>query len=320
MLRNLAPVLLLTIGILPTALAQEAVQGPASTPEALPEPQRVVEYRRTQDSEGKAVVLEMELFLPPGHRAGDSRAAAVFFFGGGWKGGTTRQMRPFAQHLAQRGMLAACADYRVQSRQGTDPFACVEDAKAAVRYLRGHAAELGIDPERIVVGGGSAGGHLAAATGVLEGFEGAAMGIPPDVSSRPQAMILFNPVLDTSKQGYGSARLKERWKDLSVNHHLRKGQPPSLVFHGTADRTVPFANAQAFQAGMRQAGNVCELVAFEGRGHGFFNSPAFRPKSDGADYADCLRAMDRFLAQHGFLEGEAATAKSKGAEESDGDR
>ena len=115
------------------------------------------------------VKLMIYRFTPAGHKPGDKRAAAVFFFGGGWNGGTPKQFEAHSRYLASRGMVAFVADYRVKSRQKTDPFACVEDAKAAVRYLRGHAAELGVDPERIAVGGGSAGGHLAACTGILEG-------------------------------------------------------------------------------------------------------------------------------------------------------
>jgi len=191
----------------------------------------------------------------------------------------------------------------VRSRHGTDPFACVEDAKAAVRYVRGHASELGVDPGRIAAGGGSAGGHLAACTGILGDLEGSAIGVDAEVSSRPCALILFNPVLDTSALGYGNGQLEARWRELSVNHHLREGLPPAIVFHGTADTTVPFANATAFQRGMREAGNSCALMAFEARTHGFFNAPAFRPQLDGTDYAACLEAMDAFLVEQGLLDG-----------------
>ena len=89
---------------------------------------------------------------------------------------------------------------------------------------------------------------------------------------------------------------------MSVNHHLRKDLPAAIVFHGTGDTTVPFANASAFEKGMKEAGNTCELVAFEGRSHGFFNAPAFRPAADGVDYAACLVAMDAFLVERGLLD------------------
>ena len=86
-----------------TAQGQE---GKVPAEPAMPEPDKVVEYRATVDAEGKAVRLELELFLPKGHAKTDARAAVVFFFGGGWTGGTTQQMRPFARHLADRGMVA----------------------------------------------------------------------------------------------------------------------------------------------------------------------------------------------------------------------
>ena len=111
------------------------------------------------------IQLKLHVFSTEG--GGRRRPAIVFFFGGGWVGGNPSQFFPHCEHLAAKGMVAVSAEYRVKSRHQATPFDCVEDARSAVRYLRGHARELGIDPDRIAAGGGSAGGHLAAATGTL---------------------------------------------------------------------------------------------------------------------------------------------------------
>src|SRR6185503_3489625 len=95
--------------------------------------------------------------------------------------------------LAARGMVAVTADYRVGSRHQAKIVDCIRDAKSAVRYLRANAARLGIDPGRIAAGGGSAGGHLAAATGVIAALDEPAGN--PAISSRPDALVLFNPAL-----------------------------------------------------------------------------------------------------------------------------
>ena len=108
--------------------------------------------------------LNLHIFRSPAHSpTKEPKPAVVFFFGGGWVGGTPTQFYPQCQHLAKRGMVAISAEYRVKSRHHATPFDCVEDGKSALRWVRTHAEKLGIDPDRIAAGGGSAGGHVAAA-------------------------------------------------------------------------------------------------------------------------------------------------------------
>ena len=135
------------------------------------------------------VQLRLHIFKPDGHRPEDSRAGVVFFFGGGWQGGNPGQFQEHSKHLASLGLVSICAEYRVKGKHGTTPFECVADGKSAVRWVRAHAAELGIDPERIVAGGGSAGGHVAACTGTLREFDENDEDLR--VSSRPNALALL---------------------------------------------------------------------------------------------------------------------------------
>jgi acetyl esterase len=134
------------------------------------------------------VDLKLHIFNPEGHKTSDRRPAIVFFFGGGWNSGTASQFHPQCAHLASRGMVAISADYRVAKTHGTTPRECVQDGKSAIRWVRQHAKELGIDPERLAAGGGSAGGQVAAATGTLTKFE--EEGEDLQISSRPNALVL----------------------------------------------------------------------------------------------------------------------------------
>lgn len=262
---------------------------------ANPAPDRSVIYKTVNGTE-----LKMDVFEPPEFKATDRRPAIVFLFGGGWSGGSTRQFYQQARAMADQGMMAFSADYRVGNRNKTTPFECVKDGKSAVRWIREHAAELGIDPDRIVAAGGSAGGHVAACTAVIPGHE--EFGEKTIISSVPNAVILFNPVLDTTDKGYGAKNFKpEEQTDLSPCHHVHKGIVPTILFHGTADKTVPFENAERFTRLMKEAGNVCVLVPFAGKDHGFFNGSHFRKGNGDADFDLTMKHSIEFLKAQGLL-------------------
>lgn len=255
---------------------------------AAPAPDEQIVYKEVEGED-----LTLHVFKPEGWKASGSRPAIVFFFGGGWVGGTPSQFYPHCEHLAGLGMVAISAQYRTKKSHGTDPFTCVEDGKSAIRAVRARAKEFGVNPEKIAAGGGSAGGHVAASTGTLKGFE---VG-DTKVSSMPQAMVLFNPVCDTSADGFGHKKLGKRWREISPLHGITAKTPPTCIFHGTADTTVPFKNAADFAKAMMAKERKCELHAYEGEKHGFFNEG----RGDGKAYPETLAQMDAFLRAEGFI-------------------
>ncbi|MDP0491314.1 MAG: alpha/beta hydrolase [Verrucomicrobiota bacterium JB023] len=238
--------------------------------------------------------LRLEIFYPEDHSKEDTRPAAVFFFGGGWNGGKTSQFHPHCQHLAEQGMVAISADYRVKSRHGTPPSKCVEDGKSAIVWIREHAGDLGIDPSRLAAGGGSAGGQVAAATGTATAIESEES---KGKNSRPNALLLFNPVADNGPDGYGYDRVKAYWQDFSPYHNIDKQTPPTIIFLGTKDHLIPVEVGENFKEAMEAKGLRCELHLFEGQGHGFFNL-----KKSQKNYEKTITLMDEFLASLGYID------------------
>ncbi|MGB0154334.1 MAG: alpha/beta hydrolase [Verrucomicrobiales bacterium] len=242
---------------------------------------------------------------PDGHDPKtDKRPAVVFFFGGGWNGGSVAQFEPHANYLAGRGIVAFLADYRVKSRQKTPPLACVEDGKSAIRWVRQNAERLGIDPDKLIAGGGSAGGHVAATTGICDGLEG------PDedlsVSSKSQALLLFNPVYDNGPDGYGHDRVTEWFPAISPAHNITKGDPPTIVFLGSKDKLIPVSTAKKFRDDQEALGIKSELHVYEGEPHGFFNLKLGQGKKE--HFIDTILKTDAFLVGLGYLEDEADKA------------
>lgn len=254
--------------------------------------------------------LPIHIIYPKGHRNSQGLPAAVFFFGGGWRVGTPSQFEHQCRYLASRGMVAMTVEYRVFSRHGVGPVSCVRDAKSAIRWVRQNSKRLGIDPERILVGGGSAGGHLAASVATVREFDEETE--DQTISSAPSALALFNPALVLARvegeeltDTYTSmlASIEERMgvppQNLSPYHCLSDQLPPTIIFHGRADKTVPLVTAQLFARKATAMGARCQLVAFEDQPHGFFNYGRADNKMFGATVSE----MDRFLVSLGYIEG-----------------
>jgi acetyl esterase len=192
------------------------------------------------------------------------------------------------------------------------PQECVRDAKAAIRWVRANATRLGVDPDRIAAGGGSAGGHLAAAVALVPGFEDE----KPTVSSMPNALVLFNPavvlapvegqedLLPADKAADIRARADGKPQEISPYHFIHAGLPPSIIFHGTKDEAVPYPTVVAFQKAMAAAGNRCELKSYEGQPHGFFNPGRGQgePRKEATRYYyRTTEDLDKFLESLGYL-------------------
>ncbi len=243
--------------------------------------------------------LKLDLYRPA---SGEGPFPAILFIhGGGWLGGNKNAFRRQAAYLASKGFVGACIEYRL-SGEATYP-AAVHDSKAAVRWIRAHAAKYKIDPDRIGAAGGSAGGHLVAMLGTtahlkeLEGDGGHAK-----FSSRVQAVAAFNPALDLiqldgrppnasgavrSFLGGPYEKMPQAFAQASPITHAGKGSAPHLFLHGTADATVPYEQSVEMHRKLKAAGVRAELYSAEGAPHGFFNRPPH--------YQPALERMEQFF-------------------------
>lgn len=233
------------------------------------QPDRSVVYRRIDGLD-----LHLQVFTPTG--SAKPRPGIVFFHGGAWRKGSPSQFFWQARYLAERGMVAISAQYRLIKHGAQTVADCIDDARAAFRHVRTHAADFGIDPDRLAAGGGSAGGHLAACLGTLSDPS------PDPVSSKPNLLVLFNPAL-FHRAAEGTIALSDFTADT----------PPAIYFLGDQDEMVVYAQDCLAQG--RTLGNEVELHLAAGEGHGFFNRPPWREAT--------LEQADRFLAAHGFLDG-----------------
>lgn len=230
------------------------------------------------------VELSIKVYTPEDHNLNKKTGAVVFFFGGGWVEGTIDHFQNQCRYLSSLGIVSFTPEYRVKSRYGTTPFECVEDGKDALNWIYDRVDEFGIDRNRIALGGGSAGGHVALASVLIPSGR---------VELKPRAFILFNPVVDTTSRGYGALYFRGKERDLSPIHHLKSNIADMIIFHGTEDVTVPLKNVIRFRGELQKLGNSCELVPYSDVGHGFFNYGKIK---DGEWYFfDTLKQTENFL-------------------------
>jgi acetyl esterase/lipase len=274
MIRCFLSFLLIVFGI--QGFAQQAAKHPM-----------IVTYKKVDTT-----VLQMEVLYPPDLVEGRRYKCIAFFFGGGWINGSITQFKGQAEYLAKKGMVCFLVDYRTKSRHATTPFESLKDAKSAIRFIRKNADRFHIHKDSIVASGGSAGGHLAAATALVQDYNEATDDL--STSPKPNALVLFNPVIDNGPGGYGFERIGNEYKSFSPLHNIQKDAPPSIIFLGTNDNLVPVETANYFKVVMQKVGSRCDLILYKGEKHGFFN------KKENAEKT--LLEADKFLTSLGYLE------------------
>ena len=254
---------------------------------------------------------EVELhWFEPDHtlQTGDN-PCLVYFHGGGWKGGSAQEAYRWCRYLAEHGVSAFSVGYQLANEEkGIKPTECLKDAKTAMRWVRSNARELKINPDRIAVGGNSAGGHLAAALATIEGFNHSEDDLT--VSCRPDLLTLTSPVLDNGPGGYGNGqiirgqkptdfRVADFWQDFSPLHNLNGNLPDTLVLMGDMDPLIRMKSMNTFMQAVHSSGSDFEWWIFPGKGHGLNaqNKSYLTPELMHIYYA-----YHAFLSKHSYMD------------------
>lgn len=290
----------------PVRPADAAPARPARVPDTVQEMLNI-RYATVTINEGETEKdLLLDAYFPK--QAGDERMPAIIYIhGGGYVAGAREMGRSFCAGLAQGGYFAVTISYRFA--QETPLPAAMEDCKAAVRFLRANAEELGIDPDRIGVWGHSAGGHLAAflaVTGNAPDTHGA-VGTVGVSSAVTCAVNFFGPADFTTmplreinlslERLFGPGDIDGAVKAAGLPVHVDRDDPPILIIHGSADPIVPFSQSALLAKALDEAGVMHELIRVEGAGHNvtdpgvILRAMAFFDEHLGGRAAEVVRAL-----------------------------
>ena len=259
-------------------------------------------YKQVDDQ-----LLSVDVFYPNELPENQQFPAIAFFHGGGWVFGSPEEFHGACERYAKKGFVTFSFQYRLSINEDgsypnpdISPIESVKDARSAIRWLREHAGELNIDPNKIIVSGQSAGGQLALSTALMDNIN--EQSDDPDVSPEPNALLLYSSCVNTMEAWIDyimSDRRDQIWS-ISPYHNLKPGMPPILAFHGEADCMVLFYTIQFFNTKMKDLGNSYELVTLPGRDHylGENADPKYARYFD----EEILERSDAFLEQLGYME------------------
>jgi acetyl esterase/lipase len=247
------------------------------------EPDTIKIYKQIGDIE-----LEAHIFYPEGHSKTDQTPVYAFFHGGGWAVGIPEWGYKNCQRYQQKGMVAISFEYRLIDIHSSNIINCIEDVNSAILWIRQQANELGIDPNKVVAAGFSAGGHLATTTATLDEFTLNENGF----NSKPNALVVHSASYNTTKSNFFRRQSNGNAASISTFHNVKKSMPPAIFFHGRYDHLAPISEFTEFRDKMQALGNDFEYKIFE-TGHFFGSKKASE---------EVRELTDQFLQKLGYIQ------------------
>lgn len=245
---------------------------------------------------------DLSLYIFGKKEEGVKKPCLLFFYSSFWEAPAIGQFAPHATLLASLGMIAVVVEYRTsKGNVFYNPSDSMADACSAIRWVRLNADEIGIDPEKVVGAGGSGGASLAVCSAMIPNLDDPTEDV--SVSSRPNGLVLFNPVLDFSKKSMVHKLFADPKvaKTLDPIRNIKPNAPPILIIHGGGDAMVPIRDSEVFTKRMQRKGNACDLLVYEGQGHSFYNFNVSMEM-----YDSTMSEVETFLLEQEILEGEKA--------------
>jgi acetyl esterase len=235
--------------------------------------------------------LHAYIFSPTEIEKSDERPVILFFHDGGWFEGTHEGFFRKCRRYASKGWVTISFEYRLSNHKDINPIHCIMDARSAVRWARKNAQHLHINPDKIVVAGQSAGGHLALSTAFGSSFNEKSDDLA--ISCIPNAVVCFSSCYDTKRAPWFISLLP---KEINVEktspyYNITSTAPPLLMFHTKKDEIVAYEQAADFNRRMHEKRNYCELITFEEGSHVLF--PMYGRNID--------MITEDFLIRMGFL-------------------
>ena len=262
-------------GFIGAAVAGSAVPALTAAAAQIPEPaqSKVAVEKDVTFGKGGDMDLKLDIYRPPAGVTA-KQMATIHFHGGGFTGGNKESLADRIKPFAARGYVAIAAQYRLAGQAGYP--ALVHDAKAAIRWVRANAKSLGIDPQRIGVVGYSAGGYHAlftAGTGEHPEFEGS--GGNPGVSTKVAVCLAYYPATNIPASMLPAGSDDAARKAANATTYIASGFPPTIIFHGMKDVTIPIESSKRLVQQFQDAKVPVEFHAFEGVPHAFDSNPEF---------------------------------------------
>ncbi|MCA1855119.1 alpha/beta hydrolase [Massilia oculi] len=239
--------------------------------------------------------LKVHVFSPP-HHIKTPRPAIVIFHGGGWTMGDPSWAFGLVNRYACKGLVTIVAQYRLSDKKTATPADAVDDAMAAIRWVRTNATTLGLDPDRVAALGWSAGAHLAASAAIFA----------KDDDQRPSLLALVSPAVSVVDDGHFSSLfpLGTKTENFSPAEHVGPSLPPTIIVTGRDDTVTPLRAVKKFHERMKAAGNVSELHVYDDVGHMFTpkgQSDSGFPNPDKAVRQRAYEAIDEFLIRQAYM-------------------